>query len=110
MKYTVNFLFACLPFFLFGQSADSPIGRWKTLDEETGKARSIIEIYANGDSFEGKIVEILDGDEEAVCEKCKDHRKNAPIKGMVIITDLKASGDYWKKGTVLDPENGSTYR
>ena len=110
MKHVTIFFLSVLPLVLCSQSTDSPIGRWKTLDEDTGEPRSIVEIYAKGNTFEGKIVEILDGDENALCEKCKGEKKNAPIKGMVIITGLTASSDYWKKGTVLDPENGSTYR
>ena len=38
---------------------DSPnakvLGKWKTIDDETGKAKSIIEIYEVNGKFHGKI-------------------------------------------------------
>ncbi|MEN0051590.1 MAG: DUF2147 domain-containing protein, partial [Bacteroidota bacterium] len=33
-----------------------------------------------------------------------------PIMGMVIVENLAAYKDYWKGGTILDPNNGSEYK
>ncbi|HVK50769.1 MAG TPA: DUF2147 domain-containing protein [Pseudoxanthomonas sp.] len=95
-------------------AADSAVGRWKTIDDKTGKVKSIVEIYAttNG-SLAGKVVEVLSSDRgpNPVCDKCDGERKNKPVKGMVILWGQKAdSATEWSGGTILDPANGKTYK
>ncbi|MET0582894.1 MAG: DUF2147 domain-containing protein [Pseudoxanthomonas sp.] len=89
-------------------------GRWKTIDDKTGKVKSIVEISkaANG-TFSGKVVEIVHSDKgpNPVCDKCGGANKNKPIKGMTILWNLKADGaNEWSGGTILDPANGKTYK
>ena len=96
------------------QSPSSAVGRWKTIDDATGKVKSIVEIYktANG-TLAGKVVEILQSDKgpNPLCDKCTGSNKNKPIKGMVILWGLKADGaGKWAGGRVLDPENGKDYK
>ena len=92
------------------QSLTTPEGRWKTVDDETGQTKSIVEIYKRSDgTYDGKIVEILTDKKDAVCDKCSGAKKNKPILGMVIIEDLEADDDYWSDGEILDPNKGSTY-
>jgi uncharacterized protein (DUF2147 family) len=91
-----------------------PTGRWQTIDDDTGKAKSVVEIYrATDGSYAGKVVEILDthNGTDPACDKCRGSNRDKPIKGMVILWGLKADGPgKWKGGTVLDPENGKTYK
>lgn len=94
---------------LLGQSTDSPVGRWATIDDETGEKRSLVEITATGKTFTGKIVEILTENKKALCTKCSGDQKNAPILGLTIVSNLVAEGDYWGDGTILDPTKGKTY-
>lgn len=100
-----------LPLVSFAQS--SPEGRWKTIDDETGKVKSIVEITkaANG-TLQGKVIEVLSTDRgpNPLCDKCKGANKNKPVKGMTILWGLKADGDEWSGGTVLDPAKGKTYK
>ena len=103
---TILFMLA-LAAFSFAQS--SPIGIWKTIDDETGEAKSHVEIYQQGDKYYGKIVKILTDNKDAVCSECKGKKKNEPVLGMVIVEDLAVYKDYWKGGTILDPNNGSEY-
>lgn len=95
------------------QAADSPIGRWKTIDDETGKVKSIVEISqaANG-TLQGKVVEVLQSDHgpNPKCDKCEGANKGKPIEGMTILWGLKPDGDEWSGGTVLDPAKGKTYK
>ena len=98
---------------LVAAAADAT-GRWKTIDDETGKVKSIVEIYKtpNG-TLAGKVVELVNSDKgpNAVCEKCSGSNKNKPIKGMVILWNLKAQdATHWTGGTVLDPAKGKTYK
>lgn len=89
----------------------SPAGVWKTIDDETGEAKSHVEIYKTDDgSYEGKIVRLLLSPQDKKCAECPGDRKDKKLVGMVILEDLKRSEDYWKKGEILDPESGSTYR
>ena len=67
-------LFISLTGTLFAQT-DSPVGRWQTLDEDTGEAKSIIEIYREGNTYRGKIAEILTGNDGAVCTECDGNRQ-----------------------------------
>lgn|SRR5690554_1194244 len=95
--------------FIFAQS---PIGTWKTVDEETGEPKSHIQIYkAKDGTLHGKVIKILTpGKENSKCEECKGDKKNQPITGMEILKGLSPNGDKWKGGTILDPENGKEYK
>ncbi len=87
------------------------VGKWKTIDDNTGKPRSIVEIYKKGDKLYGKISRILDEAERGnLCEECKGSDYNKPIEGMVILKGLEKDGDEYEDGTILDPENGKVYR
>ena len=92
---------------------DSPVGRWKTFDDKTGEATSIVEIWEEGGVLHGKVVETLrerkDG-KPRICEKCKGALKDAPVVGLRIIWDMERSGAKWKGGRILDPDNGKIYK
>jgi len=90
---------------------DSPVGKWRSIDDKTGKAKSIIEITLNDGTLEGKIIELLDPSKpNPLCEKCKGEKANQPITGMTIIWGVTKQGDYWGKGKILDPKKGKTYK
>lgn len=91
----------------FGQN--TPEGSWKTIDDKTGDPASIITIYSQGGEYFGKITELLRKDPSSVCDKCPNEKKGQKIVGMVILEGMKPYKDYWKKGTILDPESGNTY-
>jgi uncharacterized protein (DUF2147 family) len=96
-------------FFASAQNA-SPVGRWKTYDEDTGKPRLIVEVYeAKGGTYAARVVETLFAP-NAVCDACKDDKKGKPIKGMVIMWGQKPAGDgSFSGGSVLKLSNGKTY-
>ncbi len=105
-----------LPLVLASMAAaaqSSPAGRWKTIDDDTGRVKSIVEISqaANG-HLSGKVAQVLQSDRgpNPVCDKCSGTRQNQPITGMTILWDLKPDGSEWSGGTILDPANGKTYR
>lgn len=88
----------------------SPFGTWKTIDDATGEAKSNVEIYEQDGALFGKITKILTDQPDAICEKCPGKRKNQPVKGMVIIENMKNQNDTWKNGKILDPESGKEYK
>ncbi|MCC4586853.1 DUF2147 domain-containing protein [Xanthomonas sp. NCPPB 1067] len=117
MRKTFKTLIVALPLAaasLLAQASDSPVGRWKTIDDETGKPKSVVQIEqaANG-TLSGKVVEILQSAKgpNPLCDKCDGERKNKPIKGMTILWGLKPDGTaVWGGGSVLDPAKGKTYK
>ena len=117
MRKTLKTLLLALPLMMAAMSAsaaDGAVGRWKTIDDKTGKVKSIVEITqaANG-ALTGKVVDILHSDKgpSPVCDGCEGANKNKPVKGMTILWNLKADGaNAWSGGTILDPANGKTYK
>lgn len=106
-KLTLLFIFlGC-----FQLQAQSVIGKWKTIDDKTGKVRSVVEIYeANGKIF-GKIIEIEDpAKRNKTCLKCEGADKNKPILGLVVIKGLTKDDDEYNGGKILDPESGDLYK
>jgi uncharacterized protein (DUF2147 family) len=90
----------------------SPIGRWNTISDKTGKATSIVEIsLQNGELF-GVVSELLGKrkNPNPLCKKCEGEKKDQPIKGLNILWGLKQDGDEWNGGYILDPDNGTAYR
>jgi len=93
----------------------TPVGLWKTIDDETKKEKSLVRVVDNGGVVTGRIEKFLDPDSkpDAVCDKCSDDRKGKPILGMTILRNLKPGEDdktVWEGGDVLDPNNGKIYR
>ena len=104
-------IFAYEPIFAAGNHV---LGYWKTIDDETHKPRSVVEIFEKDAKIFGKIVKIFphEGNKD-LCEKCPDDFKNQPILGLQFMWDLKSANQDSTKydgGKILDPANGSIYR
>jgi uncharacterized protein (DUF2147 family) len=85
-------------------------GQWRTIDDETGEARSIVRVWVDGGELKGQIVELLNPTEpNPVCSDCKGSRKDQPIEGMTFLWGLEQDGDGWEGGRILDPSNGKEY-
>jgi len=110
----MNSLFAAallLPSLAFAQA--TPVGLWKTIDDDGKTEKSYVRISEQGGTLVGSIDKLLDpaAHADAKCDKCRDDRKDKPILGLQIIRGVKAEGDgVWGGGEVLDPNNGKTYR
>ncbi|MCT3734793.1 DUF2147 domain-containing protein [Elizabethkingia anophelis] len=86
-------------------------GKWKTIDDETGKPKSIVEIFKKSDGkYYGKVIQLLIKAADPNCSGCKDDRKDKPILGMEVIRGLSKDGSEFTKGTITDPKNGKTYK
>lgn len=95
----------------FMSQAQSAVGKWKTIDDETGEAKSIVEIYEKNGKIYGKVIDILNpAKKNAVCKECKGADKNKPILGLVILKDLTKEGNEWTGGQILDPNKGKLYK
>ena len=95
----------------FGQA--SPAGLWKTIDDETKQEKSYVRLTEAGGVLSGRIEKIVDpAKQDSVCDKCDDARKGQKVLGMTIVEGVKKNADepYWDSGTILDPNNGKTYK
>jgi uncharacterized protein (DUF2147 family) len=93
----------------------TPVGLWKTIDDDSGKEKSLVRIVDNGGVVSGQIEKFLDPatKPDSVCEKCSDERKGKPVLGMTFVRNLKEASDdkgTWEGGDILDPNNGKVYR
>jgi uncharacterized protein (DUF2147 family) len=92
---------------------DSPVGLWRTIDDETGKTKSLVRITENNGELSGKVEKLFrePGEEQnPKCVKCEGVNKDQPIIGMTILSGLKKDGDSYGGGQVIDPGKGKTYR
>ncbi|MGB6267754.1 MAG: DUF2147 domain-containing protein [Olleya sp.] len=95
----------------FSVSAQDILGQWKTIDDVTGEAKSIVEIYKKDEKVYGKIIEIFDKTKRDLpCIKCEGDDYNKPILGLDIIKNMTKDGQYYKNGTVVDPQDGKVYK
>jgi uncharacterized protein (DUF2147 family) len=101
--------------FLAGQViGQDVVGKWKTIDDESGKQKSIVQLWISGTELYGKILETWDDDgvtpTDKLCDKCTGSLKDKRIHGMVIVNGLSKSDNIWKgKKGILDPKNGKFY-
>ncbi len=93
---------------------NTPVGLWKTIDDDGKTAKSLVRITDAGGVLSGKIEKIFDpAKQDSKCDKCSDDRKDQPVLGMVILRNMKQDADdkdVWAGGEILDPNNGKTYR
>ena len=91
----------------------SPVGLWKTIDDETGKPKALVRVTEENGALQGKIEKLFRGpneDQNPKCVACTDSRKNQPIIGMTIVSGLKKDGDEFTGGEILDPSKGKVYK
>nr|WP_298904330.1 DUF2147 domain-containing protein [uncultured Psychroserpens sp.] len=110
MKNNKYYLVVLILLMTLTVSAQSVLGKWKTVDDETGEEKSIVEIYKENGKIYGKIIEIFDPEKRDLpCKFCKGDDYNKPVLGLKIIKDMVKSGNAYKKGTITNPEDGKTY-
>jgi uncharacterized protein (DUF2147 family) len=95
--------------FLTALSGQSPLGLWKTIDDETGEPKSHIKIYQENDKLYGKVVKLLKTTKQTTCKKCPEPHTGKPIEGLRVMWDLEKDGDEWDGGEIMDPSNGKIY-
>ena len=94
-------------------AAENPVGLWRTIDDKSGKEKSLVRVTESNGQLQLTIEKIFrePGEEpNPLCDKCQGEKKNKPVIGMQIGNGLKKDGDVWSGGEILDPQNGKTYR
>jgi uncharacterized protein (DUF2147 family) len=99
---------------MFASAQATPVGLWKTIDDESGKEKSLVRIQEASGQLTGTIEKFLDPatKPDAKCDLCSDERKGKPILGMQILRGLKPTDDKarWDGGEILDPNKGKIYK
>lgn len=92
----------------------SPVGLWKTIDDETKKPKALVRVTETEGTISARIEKLIDPDKpDPICDKCTDERKDKPVIGMTIMRGVKKNSDepaQWDQGDILDPNNGKVYR
>ena len=90
----------------------TPVGLWKTIDDDGKTEKSLVRITDAAGVLSGKVEKIFEvAKQNEVCEKCSDERKNQPVLGMTIIRGAKKADDgHWEGGDITDPNNGKVYK
>jgi uncharacterized protein (DUF2147 family) len=97
-------------------ASPSPVGLWKTIDDVTGQARSLMRITESNGVLYGTIVKIFPESghyQNGVCDYCVGPYHNKPLEGVTVMRGLKAEANNpgnWSGGKITDPKNGKTYR
>jgi uncharacterized protein (DUF2147 family) len=111
MKYLLASILLFTGMHIWAQSAkDKVVGKWYTDDKET-----IIEIYKQGNKYQGKIVWLKDPYENGKPKVDDDNPdpalQNRPIMGLQLLKNFVYNGkkEEWVDGTIYDPKSGHTY-
>jgi uncharacterized protein (DUF2147 family) len=89
----------------------TPAGLWTTFSDSTGKPEGLVLIEERNGEFVGTVVKIFSTTEpNPVCDQCEGELKNRPVVGMTILRGLRDLGGKYDGGTILDPDEGRTYR
>jgi uncharacterized protein (DUF2147 family) len=100
-------LLGLLPYALLAQDMSSPIGNWKTVDDKTGRVKSIVKIFSVNGKLAGQVVEVYPEPgkpPDPICDHCTGVKHNQKIKGMVIMWGFVKDDDIWDGGRIMDPE------
>ena len=85
-------------------------GTWVNIDDETGVAKSEIELYVEQGKLYGRVLRLLlPEDQGKKCVNCKGSDKNKPIEGLLIVRGLSRDDAAWTDGKIMDPANGKSY-
>jgi uncharacterized protein (DUF2147 family) len=102
-------LVSALPMRAAEPSAD---GLWQQVDDETGKSQGWFLISEHNGVYEGKIAKMFlqpGEDPNALCDRCRDDRKDMPWLGLPIIRGMVRHGLKYENGNILDPRDGNVY-
>jgi uncharacterized protein (DUF2147 family) len=89
----------------------SPVGRWKTVDDATGKVKSIVQIREDNGKLYGTIETLFDPPvPRPTCYLCSGALKDRPLIGLQVLSGFVWQGGQWSGGQILDPETGKIYR
>lgn len=103
----IALLLAAAP--MAASAQNSPLGKWKTIDDKTGKAMTVTEVYmAKNGTMAAKIVENLGLPQ--TCSDCSGEYKDKPTVGMVTLWNLKQQDGGWGDGNGYKPSEDTRFK
>ena len=89
--------------------AQDVVGKWKLED-----GTAIVEVYKQGDVFNGKIVWLEKPTEDDGSPAKDDNNPDSKLRsreliGLNMLSGLKKDGNEYSGGSIYDPGNGKTY-
>ena len=110
--FVMLFISWAFPSALYAENL-SPVGYWKTIDDNTGEVNSFVRIWTDKGTLYGKIEKLIrkpGQDPNPICKKCSGERKDQPIQGMTFLWGFTQDEDEWSGGYIMNPNNGKNYR
>ena len=106
-KLIFSMIFMLAP--LAAAFAQDVVGKWKLED-----GTAIVEVYKNGDVYNGKIVWLqkpteADGSPAVDNNNPDKALRSRKLIGLNMLSGLKKNGGEYTGGTIYDPGNGKTY-
>ena len=106
-KFIFSMIFMLAP--LAAAFAQDVVGKWKLED-----GTAIVEVYKNGDVYNGKIVWLEKPTEADGSPAVDDNNPDKALRsrkliGLNMLSGLKKNGGEYTGGTIYDPGNGKTY-
>ena len=103
-----SFIF-CLNTFAQTVNPDAIVGNWLT-----GSKKGVVQIYKEGNKYNGKIIWLQTPNYEDGKPKVDKHnpdvaKQKTPLMGLNMLSGFVFEGDKWVNGTIYDPEKGKTY-
>ena len=108
-SYKIFSLFIVFQVIAIQVSTAQLTGRWKTVGDQDGTEKSIIQIYEKDGQLYGKVEKLLPAAKHTHCDQCPGELKNKPIEGMVILRDMKKTSLGGTNGKIMDPSSGKTF-
>lgn len=91
------------------------LGYWKTVDDKTGKVRSIVKISQQQGKLVGRVLRVFpepNEDANPKCKECAGSLHNKPVIGMTFLWGFvrdEGNDRKWVDGEIVDPKNGKQY-
>jgi len=86
----------------------SPVGVWRTIDDETGEPKSLVRIFEEGGKLVGEIQTLLP--EGRMCNSCVEPYRGTDARGTRILRGFSQRGDTWRGGRILNIADGKDYK
>ena len=103
-------LLGLLPLTVLADDMSTPVGTWKTVDDKTGRVKSLVKIWEVNGKLSGQIIEVYPEPgkpPDPICDECTGSLQNKKIKGLVIMWGFSKDDDVWDGGRIFDPEKGN---
>lgn len=102
-----KFLYVALIFVWAGAAGAAEVidGVWKTIDDETGEPKSLVQIYEYEGKRYGRVIKLFKNPDTLA----KGVKGSPKIVGLDVIWDMEDVGEKYKNGKILDPKKGKIY-